>query len=189
MTSKGAFLLGALFVLAGVANAQPAFSDSVVTVQELLKIDNAQALEKSTNDAIKAGLIQPKAPKKGEAIKEEVPLPKWTVLSVYGQEGNLVTDLQVDSAASYGARPGTSVAMCMVVAIEDKCVTLKPNKPSVRKGSCSKVCWTGNELADQLRPGQTAQGAVGVAQTAPRPGSPLPSPLPTAAMPLPAVKQ
>lgn len=181
-----------LFVCAvacmGSVHAQTPFSESVVTVQELLKLDNAQALEKSTSEAIKAGLIQPKATKT-ESVKEGPPMPKWTVLSVYGQESNLVTDLLVDTAVSYGARPGTTVAMCMVVAIEDKCVTLKPTKPSVRKGSCEKVCWTGQELADQLRPTQNVQGAVGVAQTAPRTGSPLPSPLPSAAMPIPAVSQ
>lgn len=187
---KFVLLVAAGVFCTGGAQAQPSFADSVVTVQELLRIDNAQAREKSTEEAIKAGLIQPKAAKgeKATVIKEEAPLPKWTVLSVYGRESNLVTDLQVDNAASSGAKPGTTVAMCMVVAIEDKCVTLRPAKPSVRKGSCETVCWTGNELADQLRPTQSAQGAFGVAQAAPRPGSPLPSPLPPVAMPLPVAK-
>jgi hypothetical protein len=52
----------------------------VITVSEMLKIDNAQALQRAQEEAVKSGILQGK---QGSA-KVEVPLPVWTVRSIYG---------------------------------------------------------------------------------------------------------
>ena len=183
LSFRHATLALTLFGLQAFAQ-QSSIQDSVITVQELLKIDNQQALEKTTADAVKAGLIKPKKAA-GSNEKIDVPLPKWTVLAVYGKQGNLLADLQVDNILAPASRPGAVVAMCKVVAIEDKCVTLQPTGQKVRKGSCSKSCWTGEELSEQLRPAQHL--AVGGSSNQ-RVGAVLPAPLPPAAMPLPTPK-
>lgn len=151
--------------------------NSVITVDELLKIDNAQALEKARSDAIASGLMQPQ---RLAGRKVELPLPQWTVRSVFGLAGSMAADLNVDGSIAYSVTPGNSVAMCRVTSIQNSCVGLAPLNVKVRKGSCpSKVCWTGNELTAELRPSQ----AVNVPPASTRLAS---SPLPAPPIPLPA---
>lgn len=158
------------------ANAQD-IRNSVITVDELLKIDNAQALEKARSDAIKSGLMQ--APRlAGQKI--ELPLPRWSVRSIFGLGERTAADVVVDGSTAYSVTPGSAVAMCRVESIQNSCVGLAPINIKVRKGSCPvKVCWTGDELTAELRPSQTA--------SVPPPSNRLAaSPLPAPPIPLPA---
>lgn len=151
--------------------------NSVITVDELLKIDNAQALEKARSDAIKSGLMQAPRP---AGQKVELPLPRWSVKSIFGMGGSMAADMVVDGSTAYSATPGNSVAMCRIESIQSGCVGLAPINPKVRKGACpAKVCWTGDELTAELRPSQTASVPPVSTKLAP---SPLPSP----PIPLPA---
>lgn len=178
------YLIGSLalaMALSATAHAQTV-KDSVITVEELLKIDNAQALKKTTEDAIKAGVLEP--PKAVGTTKEEVPLPRWTVLSISGLGNALTADLKMDDTVASGVTAGTKVGVCEIVRVENTCVTLKGAGKKVRKGECpASVCWTGEELALELAPPQQQPAAP--SQQA---GKPLPAPLPAAPMPLPAAQ-
>lgn len=175
-TSSLAFVcLTALPFLLGNVVAQD-IQNSVVTVDELLKIDNAQALQKARDEAIKAGLVQPAA---SSSRKPEIPLPRWSVRSIFGYSGRLHADLVVDGIAAYSITPGATVAMCRVESIVDACVSMKAVDSKTRKGSCPvKVCWTGDEIAAEARPAQTTSAGLGgfKVQPTPLPASPIPIP-------------
>lgn len=172
--------LMSLMISAVIWHADTAAQDirnSVITVDELLKIDNAQALEKARSDAIAGGLMQ--SPRL-VGQKVEVPLPHWTVRSVFGLAGSMAADLTVNGSTAYSVTPGNSVAMCKVMSIQKSCVGLAPLDVKVRKVSCpSKVCWTGNELTSELRPSQAVSAVPASTKLA---SSPLPAP----PIPLPA---
>ncbi len=157
----------------GSANAQD-IQGSVITVGEMLKIDNAQALQRAQEEAVKSGLLQGKQ----GSDKVEVPLPVWTVRSIYGVPNNNAADLQMDSNITVGAQVGQTVEMCEIEAIKSPCVELRPKTKKVRKGSCpAQVCWTGNEISAELSQQQSKPtDALRL----------LPSPLPTPPIPLPA---
>lgn len=151
------------------------FQTSVVTVNELLKIDNAQAIQKAQEEAMKTGLLQ--GPK-GATQKLEAPLPVWSVRSIYGLGVAKYAELRVDSTSLQPAQAGQDVAMCHIEAIKNECVALSPKSKKTRKGSCpEKVCWTGSEIAMESRPDLSKTATTGFRIA--------PTPLPTAAMPLP----
>jgi hypothetical protein len=161
------------FLSLGNANAQD-IQGSVITVSEMLKIDNAQALQRAQEEAVKSGILQGK---QGSA-KVEVPLPVWTVRSIYGVPNNNVADLQMDANVTVAAKVGQTVEMCEIEAINSPCVELKPKSKKTRKGSCpAQVCWTGNEISAELSQQQT-KPTDGIRL--------LPSPLPTPPLPLPS---
>lgn len=169
-------IIGLLGVLASSAYAQD-IQNSVVTVDELLRIDNAQALEKARAEAVKSGLTKDKD-KKVTGEKVEAPLPRWTVRAIFGAGANVAADLVVDASPAYSIIAGSTVAMCKVQAIANSCVNLVPANAKVRKGSCpAKICWTGNELSAELRPAQTqvSDGSKILPVPLPMPPIPIPS--------------
>lgn len=160
----------------GLVNAQD-IQNSVLTLEELLKIDNAQALAKSREEAQKLGMFEVKG--KSE-IKTEAPLPVWKVRSVFGRNGQMNADIAVDGVANNGVAVGAVIGSCTVKAIESACVALLPLNKKARKGMCpQKICWTGDELSAELQP-QSASSMGGGSR-------PMPSPLPPAGFPLPVV--
>lgn len=154
-----AIAVSSLVVLTSLQSACSAqeIENSVITVDELLRIDNAQALEKARGDAIKSGLFKERK-QPGEqrvSAKLDVPLPHWAVKAIFGNAGKVAADLVVDGSQAYSITTGSTVAMCTVKAIEAACVMLVPANAKVRHGSCpTKICWTGNELSAELRPPQ-----------------------------------
>lgn len=162
-----AFLAALSCAHAGAQDIQ----NSVVTVSEMLKIDNAQALEKARTDAIQAGLLQP-AMRPG--AKVAVPLPRWSVNAIFGQSARMSADIVMDGSTAYSASVGSTIGACRVVAIQDKCVSLVPVGKKVRPGVCPKqVCWTGDELTAALQPAQTVTPSTGDNKAAP-PAVPMP---------------
>lgn len=153
--------------------------NSVVTVEEMLRIDNAQALDKARIEAIRTGIAQ--APKVA-VRKAEAPLPQWSVKAIYGIGGNLKADVTVDGVTTHGVAGGAKVAMCQVQTIENACVKLGAASSKTRPGSCPvKVCWTGEEMAAELRPSQSVTTPMAAANRL------MASPLPQQPLPLPAM--
>lgn len=158
-----------------VAIAQD-IKNSFVTVEQLMAIDNEQALRKAQEEALRVGLLD--SPKVGAAAKVEEPLPQWAVKSISGAGTRVSADILVDANEHFDIHVGATISSCKVTSIADACVTLQPINKKVRTGMCpAKVCWTGNEIALELRPPQNIVG------TAAGSAKPMPTPLPTAPLP------
>lgn len=175
---KTTFKAALLAAVAGLSVASSCFAQdiqsSVVTVGELLKIDNAQALQRAQDEASKTGVLGGKA----GAAKAEVPLPVWSVRSVYGFGPEKHVDLRIDSQLIQRASVGQDVAMCHIDEIQDACVKLSAKTKKTRAGSCpARVCWTGNEIAAEWRASQS-QGAANSFRLTPTPTPAAPLPLP-----------
>lgn len=169
-----------------VSSHAQSIRDSVVTVEQMLVIDSRHAAEKVREEAVKSGVID--EAKKAEARPGPPPLPKWAVRSVFGVSHSLKADITVGSTAYYSMEPGRRIEACVITAVVDKCVFTEradAKRKKVRKGECpERVCWTGDELAAELRPSQVAS------TPAPLPSpTPVPIPLPSSSVmptPLPA---
>lgn len=155
---------------------------SVATVKELIALDNAAALKKAQEDAVKNGLVP--APTKQAASKVqiiELSPPQFKVRSIYGLGTDIKADMTVDGVQAVRLRQGSVVAGCTVVEIAGYCVRLSPaSKKTAARMCAAKTCWTGDELKaeSQLLVGGTSRsnGLPGI------PGQvmnqPLPSPVP-----------
>lgn len=179
--SSSIFNPAALALLAALSCAHAGAQDiqnSVVTVSEMLKIDNAQALEKARSDAMQAGLLQPA---KRHGARVEVPLPRWSVNAIFGHSGRMSADIVMDGSTAYSATVGSTIGSCQVLAIQNKCVSLAPVGKKVRAGVCPKqVCWTGDEMTATLRPDQTVAASSpgdnkGAQPVVPMPPIPIPA--------------
>jgi hypothetical protein len=158
---------------------------SVATVKELIALDNAAALKKAQEDAVKNGLIP--APTKQPASKaqiiELVP-PQFKVRSIYGLGADIKADMTVDGVQAVRLRQGSVVAGCTVVEIAGYCVRLSPaSKKTAARMCAAKTCWTGDELKaeSQLLVGGANRptglpGIPGQVMTQPMP-SPVPQPI------------
>ena len=163
--------VGALCVMACTTVGAQDIANSVVTVEELLRIDNAQALEKARADAMKTGLLTPPKPPAG--TKPSLATPKWTVRAIFGQGSDLAADVVVDSTSFQSAKAGATLGVCRIKSIEAKCVKLANLNTKTPAGSCpATVCWTGAELALELQPPQTQTTAAGRVMPGPLPGTP-----------------
>jgi hypothetical protein len=174
------FVVGILANLPGPTKAQD-LQNSVMTVEELLRIDNAHALEKARLDAIKSGLVQaPKQVQQPGQRHASVASSQWSVRSIFGAGDRMQADIVVDDVHNNSVGVGNTVAMCRIDAIEDACIRLVPASQKTPKGVCpAKVCWTGSELAAELRPPQTSAAPPSMSNKV------MPSPLPAPAIPLP----
>jgi hypothetical protein len=177
ITFKNLAFLSLATAMAFTSHSQD-MSKSVVTVTELLRLDNEQSLIKAKEDAIKIGIIA--APSGIDKNTPPPPPPKWTVKSIYGTGPNTEADIYVGLNQGIGLRVGSTMGNCTIQAIRNSCVQLTslPTKGK-RKATAlqcpSSVCWTGDEIAGELTPNQLA-----VPQS-----KSMPSPLPSAPIPLP----
>jgi hypothetical protein len=158
---------------------------SVATVKELIALDNAAALKKAQEDAVKNGLVP--APTKQAISKaqiiEQAP-PQFTVRSIYGLGTDIKADMTVDGVQAVRLRQGSVVAGCTVVEIAGYCVRLSPaSKKTAARMCAAKTCWTGNELKaeSQLLVGGASRssglpGIPGQVMNQPMP-SPVPQPI------------
>lgn len=129
---------------AGVVHAEkagntPTQKDSVTTVDTLVKLDNAAALEKATADAIKNGLIKP-APKAGSGVaaKPVEPPPIVRVTSISGVQDDLKVSLNINGQAYQNLRKGSPIRGCVLSEIKDRCVVLAPSPAESVVSSQSK---------------------------------------------------
>lgn len=188
-TSTKSKLVLAAFALSMIASILPRstfaqdIQSSVLTVDELLKIDNDQALEKARSEAIKAGFLQPakKSNAKGDSVIV-IPAPVWKLKSIFGTFDRLKADVSVDGVTTTNIRIGSKVASCDVVVIDNFCIQLAPETKKTKKDACpARVCWTGIELAAELQPVQVGNSSVAGSRM-----TLATSPLPPAALPIPS---
>ena len=145
---------------------------SVVTVKEMIGLDDAQSLKAARESAIKAGLIaEPKVSSIGQ--KKEVFTPHWTVRSIFGKANQLKVDVSVDTLRFNSIEVGHAIAACRVETIADLCITTTRINNKSKDFCPSKVCWTGNEIAAEMNPVQLSPVA-----SAPMGVTPMPAPLP-----------
>lgn len=158
---------------------------SAVTVNELLHMDNTRAAEKARDEFAKSGLMVTGSKTQtpvgvARATVATVAPPQWRLRSVYGQTGQLRVDVSVDGMVSNGLPIGGLAAGCRVKLIEGACMALvdaKGKNPRASASCPAKTCWSGVELAEELRPRQTAATpGAGLARTSPLPppAAPLP---------------
>lgn len=159
-------------ICGSLAHAQE-IQNAVVTVGQMMKIDNAQALARAQEEAVKSGIL---TGPRGGAKKEEVPLPVWSVRAVYGIANTKFADLRVDSVAHSRIAVGHEAAMCRVDDIQNECVKLAPKTKNVRKGSCPPfVCWNGDEIAAEFQAKQSKAADTSY-RLSPVPSRPIPLP-------------
>lgn len=184
MQSKFKFVTVAIAMASALAFGQD-IKSSVATVKELIALDNAAALKKAQEDAIKNGFLPAPAKQavsKGPII-EQMP-PQFKVRSIYGLGTDIKADMTVDGVQAVRLRQGSVVAGCTVLEIAGYCVKLAPASKKTAPRMCApKTCWTGDEMRAE------SQLQIGGASTSVRntglpgiPGQvmnqPYPSPVP-----------
>lgn len=127
-------------------------ADSVHTVDDLVRIENAKALQVAQAEAAKLGLA---APTSAQAAKAKEPtevrrLVVLTVDSVSGVGDQLRVDLTYDGQRFDGVMLGAKVGPCVVTSIQGKRVSLSTKG----KGNLAHLCpsseWTGVGRAPEM---------------------------------------
>lgn len=153
----------------------PALANSIATVGELIKIDNAQALEKARADAQKTGMLDGNGSvnaaralgtglsQSKEASSTPIP-PEWVIKSIYGQNGSLKAEITLVRSASHSnfleSAVGTVIDGCQITGITNNSVYFQPlvQHKKGKKTLCpTQKNWTGRELAEELRTKQSQQ--------------------------------
>lgn len=183
MQNKFKVALVLLALSTSFAGAQD-IKSSVATVKELLALDNAAALKKAQEDAVKNGLLP--APARSQAVKgaaPEQPAPQFKVRSIYGVGADIKADLAVDGVAAVRLRQGSVITGCTVVEIAGSCVKFSPATKKTPARMCpAKACWTGDELKAESQLVISGSAAATRAGNSPGlPGQPMPAPLPQVA--------
>lgn len=149
---------------ASTAPVSSGVKSSIQTVDELIKIENAEVLAKSRPPVSPAAAMA--------AVKLAPVAPTIQVASIYGASGALRTDLTVNGQSFEGLRPGAPVGNCVVREIVNKCVALAPASRRTAKNMCPSACWTGEQAFAMDPVAGMPMGAPGAA------GQPMPAPLP-----------
>lgn len=180
LQSSTVFKLAALAIAVamahGVALAQkkePATSvqqNSVTTVDTLVKLDNAAALEKAKADAIKNGLLKPEAKSGagGPVVKPVEPPPVVRVLSISGIREDLSAGLTVNGQTYPNLHAGASVRGCVVAEIKDRCVVLKPAPAETVVASATSTT-TAPAVSGRAKAKKTSKGTGAASVPATRP--------------------
>jgi hypothetical protein len=179
-------LLAAALAFIGIgASAQSsppsATQDSIITLQQLIKVDNALAREKANAEISLSGLNGSKSDTK---LTKAAPQPKavpaavtMSVQSIAGVDSDIRADVIIAGQTQKGIRKGATVNGCIVESIVGKCVALVP--AAVNKGKplaldqCPSACWTGLSNAIDIN------SVPGVQQRMPNFNGQPPGPLPT----------
>lgn len=153
---------------AAVAQSAPArppssLVSSVITVEELIKVENANALESARQARIASGMAAPEAGSKAGPV---APRPLVVnVETIYGVPGALRAHLSSNGRTYEGVSNGSKIQSCEIESIAGRCVVLKPAVGAkVAPNMCPTSCWTG------VLPGPTPQALAAAA------GGPLPPP-------------
>lgn len=189
--------------VAAPATASPAGKDiatATVTVKELIKIDNEQALRKAREEAGRTGLFTGGADESKSAPRPQSvakpPPTRFEVYSIYGAANEVKATLSINDILVDGVAAGSKVGQCTVSLIDAAagCVSLQPAAVAVpksdkkgskttqkaktvdAKGCPARVCWTGEQMAERIRPSQAVSSQSGaLSQTM---AAPVPLPLP-----------
>lgn len=149
-------------VSAQTAIVSSGVKSSIQTVDELIKMENAEVLNKS----------RPVAPPSAatSAIRVKPVAPTIRVIGIYGSGDVLRTDLQVNEVSFMALHHGAVAGSCVVKEIVNKCVVLAPVAAKTAADMCPKACWTGEPPVNV-----DAVASGGVSRAA---GQPMPTPLP-----------
>jgi hypothetical protein len=153
------------------ATTATARKESVVTVDELIRIENLKALGASRKDAIALGLVKqdatPEKPAKG-MFEQVAPPATLSVDAILGVGQDLRADLTLNGASYKSLRAGARVGInCELKSIAGAHVVLAAVNAKVRAVDCPSGDWTG------MRPLPSLASA---------PSGPLPLPLPAGAL-------
>jgi hypothetical protein len=157
-------LLGmlSLSVSAQTAIVSSGVKSSIQTVDELIKMENAEVLIKSRPVALPSSVTS--------TIRVKPVAPTIRVTSIYGSGDVLRTDLQVNQVSYMALHHGAVAGSCVVKEIANKCVVLAPISAKTPADMCPKSCWTGEPPVNV-----EAVASAGVSRAA---GQPMPTPLP-----------
>ena len=146
-----------LVVGACAAEASSAVQDSVTTVDELLKADNAAArtsVQKTSGVAVVPSSVSRSIPHAGVAVHK---------ITAVGDSYKVTLTYNGVDFQDIGV--GATVAGCRLVRVEAQCVVFetlpKAKKSDATSSQCSTACWTGHEpLAATATPPQSAGGPL-----------------------------
>ncbi len=170
------FLVAATMCGSALAQSAPgtkgdasAIQDSIVTVDQLLKIENAAALEKAKKDALASGLIKPEVltARKGAGATPAATLKVW---SIAGVGDALRADIQYNEQAYEHVGVGAHIGRCIITHVKDRAVVLAPLTKRTPASQCPTGHWTGIAEVLPLLPPVAPHGAGA--------GAPMPAPIP-----------
>lgn len=162
--------LSMLIPIAGYTqpSSQPknVMTESVVTVDQLVSIENKVALAKAKKEAEAAGLIGAESDKTKTTQIVAVPPATFNVMSVYGIEGNLRANANYNGQIYEGLRVGAPVGKCSVTNIAPRSVKLSP-AGGISSSQCPIGVWTGE--ATSIASAVSTGGAVVAMPSGPLP--------------------
>lgn len=125
--------------------ATDAMNDSIVTVDELVRNENAAARLKARRDAEANGLIPPDTTTRDTAAKAAavVPPAAFVVNSISGVEGQLRTSVNYNGSTYERLTVGARVGGCVIDSIQGKLVKLKVVVKGLPASQCPTGIWTG----------------------------------------------
>lgn len=170
----GLLFLGSVHysALAQTISGKEAINDSIVTVDELLKIENRQALLKANRDAVVAGLLPSQEVKATANQPVAIPPATFSVNSIFGSDGVLRANVVYNGNPYEGVRIGAPIGKCLVSGIKTTSVQLTPSKGGSAT-QCPTGIWTGLNVQITRIDGSEITGGAG--QAAPLPAGPLPA--------------
>ena len=181
-------LLLALFAAGSVA-AQPSSNDNILTIDELLRIENVQVRDAAKKSAIAAGLMAPNTPSgpsasAGPKRPAAAVSPIVTIHAIKGVGTQYRVDLSYNSETHRDVEINSRVKGRFVLTkVQDACVTVS----SLDKAFESAVaCWTGFDPEPseaQALAGLEANRGGSPLPVPPLFGRPMPMPMPTVANP------
>ncbi|TAL65678.1 MAG: hypothetical protein EPN79_10875 [Burkholderiaceae bacterium] len=136
-----------------------AMSNSVVTVDDLLKTENLQAVAKARKAAIAAGLMQPDAPVTA-AGSAAVPAATLHVDSISGIGSALRANLHYNGQAYESIRPGAHIGKCVVLSINGRAVKFARAARGTPASQCPSAVWTGELPVASGGPGGATETAM-----------------------------
>lgn len=163
--------------------ASGAIEDSVITVDQLLKVDNLMAKEKAMQEGLSSGAIRPQSVA-GPNLQMEVPT-SVTVNQVTAIDGRYKISVNYNGLEMNNLGIGDKVQSCEIVQFQNKCLTLRPVVQSTNKWQkmgkaaqkkaqrqCPTSCWVGQPSMQFDQPIQGG-GMQFVNRTAPAMPSPI----------------
>ena len=144
--------LGLIAISATAYSQIPSAQDSIITVDELIKIDNANARDKAKRDSIASGITAEPNQGTGSNFKPlEAPRATLTVQQIAGVGKTVKADVKYNGQSYQGVREGEALGKCNIAEIKGTCVALKPvthiagKAVKIKADQCPSACWTGTE--------------------------------------------
>lgn len=132
---------------AAVAQQNASTKDSIVTVDQLLALDNLLAKETAAKDPIYVNPSQAKKP--GGTTKMQVQPAIINVSNISGVNGSLHINASYNGRLYDDIGVGSSFGNCVVESVNGQCVSFRPTvvakkkKKAASPNQCPRSCWTG----------------------------------------------